>query len=94
MFPGRIVSGFADIKRSARSPDVAAVPKDFQWGYVKSKVNETRPANNDDFRQRIRECIQATPKEMPQRFMSSLPLRVQGCTDRYSGHIQSVKFKQ
>jgi len=55
VFPGRIVSGFADIKRSARSPDVAA---------VKSKVNETRPAN-DDFRQRNRECIQAIPKEMP-----------------------------
>jgi len=67
LFPGRIVSGFADIKRSARSPDVAAVPNDFHWGYVKNKVNETRPANNDDFRQRNRECIQEIPKEMPQR---------------------------
>ena len=72
VFPGRIVSRFADIKRSARSPDVAAVPNYFQWGYVKSKVNETRPANNDDLRHRIRECIQATPNEMPQRVMSSL----------------------
>jgi hypothetical protein len=86
VFPGRIVSRFADIKRSARSPDVASVPDYFKWGYVRSKVNETRPANNDII-QRIREYIQATPKEMPQRVMSSLPSRVQECTDRNSGHI-------
>jgi hypothetical protein len=93
VFPGRILSRFEDIKLSARSPDVASVPNYFRWGYVKSKVNETRPANNDDLRQRIRECIQATPKEMPQRVMSSLPPRVQEFTDRH-GHIQSVKFKE
>ena len=92
-FPGRIVSNFADIKRSARSPDVASVSNYFQWGYVKFKVNETLPANNDDLRQRIRECIQATPKEIPQRVMSSLPPRLQECSDRHSGHIKCSRYR-
>jgi hypothetical protein len=33
-----------------------AVPDYFLLGYVKTKVYETRPANIDDLKQRIREC--------------------------------------
>ena len=40
----------------APSTDLA-VPDYFLWGYVKSKVYETRPANIADLKQRILECI-------------------------------------
>jgi hypothetical protein len=44
MFPGRLVTRFGDITWLARSRDLV-VPDYFIWGYVRSKVYETRPAN-------------------------------------------------
>ena len=45
VFPGRLISRFAHIMwPSALSPDLA-VPDYFLWGYVKSRIYETRPAN-------------------------------------------------
>ena len=45
MFPGKLISRFAHIMwPSALSPDLA-VPDCFLWGYVKSRIYETRPAN-------------------------------------------------
>ena len=93
MFPGRLISRFGDITWPARSPDLA-VPDYFLWGYVKSKVYETRPANIDDLKQRIRECTQGIPKEMLQRVMTAFPSRLQECIERHGGHLQSVIFKQ
>jgi hypothetical protein len=43
-FPGRLISRFGDI---TGSPD-HVVPDYFLWGYIKSKVNETRSANIAD----------------------------------------------
>ncbi|XP_011873353.1 PREDICTED: uncharacterized protein LOC105565087 isoform X3 [Vollenhovia emeryi] len=41
----------------ARSPDLTA-PDDFLWGFVKSKVYETRPATILELEQRIRVAIE------------------------------------
>jgi hypothetical protein len=71
-----------------------AVPGYFLWGYVKSKVYETRPANTDHLKQRIRECTQGIPKEMLQRVMTAFLSRLQECIERHVGHLQSVIFKQ
>jgi hypothetical protein len=62
----------------------------FLWGYVKSKVYETPPANIDDLKSRILECIQRIPKEMLQRVMTAFPSRLQECIERHGGHLQSV----
>jgi hypothetical protein len=70
LFPGRLISHFGDITWSAHSPD-HAVPYYFLWGYLKSKVYETCPANIPDLKQRILECIQVNPKEMPQHVMTA-----------------------
>jgi hypothetical protein len=50
MFPGRLISRFGDINWPAHSPDLSA-PDYFLWGYIKSKVHKTRPANSDDLKQ-------------------------------------------
>jgi hypothetical protein len=45
VLPSRLIYRFPD--NTARSPDIG-VPDYFLWGYVKSKVYETRPAIVDD----------------------------------------------
>jgi hypothetical protein len=62
------------------SPDLA-VPDYFLCGYVKSKVYETRPANTDDLKEQILECIQGIPKEMLQCVMTVFASRLQECIE-------------
>ena len=71
-FPGRLAYRSGKITWPARSPDLA-VADHFLWGYVKSKVYETRPANIADLKQRVLECIQGIPKEMLQRVTTAFP---------------------
>jgi hypothetical protein len=80
MFPGRLVARFGDITWPARSPDHAA-PDYFLWGYVKSMVHETRPANIADLQQRILECIKGVSKEMLQHVMTAFASRLQKCPE-------------
>jgi hypothetical protein len=56
VFLGRHISCYGEIVWSASSPD-HAVPDCFFWGYVRSKVYETHPANIADLKQQIMECI-------------------------------------
>jgi len=93
IFPGSLIYRFGQITWRASSPD-RALPVSFLWGYVMSKVYETRPANIADLQQQILECIQEIPKEMLQRVMTACPSRLQECIERHGGHIQSVIFKQ
>jgi hypothetical protein len=71
IFPGRLISRFADIICPSRSPD-HAIPDYFLWGYVKSKVYETYPANIADLKHQILKCIPGNPKEML-RVMTAFP---------------------
>jgi hypothetical protein len=75
IFPGRLTSRFGDITWPARSPDLP-IPDHILCGYVKSKVYETRPANIDNPKQRIRDCIQGIFKEMLQRVVIAFPSTV------------------
>jgi len=47
IFPGRLISCFTDITCPNCSPD-HVIPDYFLWGYVKTKVYETHPANIAD----------------------------------------------
>jgi hypothetical protein len=48
IFLARLISHFMDITWLFCLPDLVSL-----WSYVKSKVNETCPANNDDLKQQI-----------------------------------------
>lgn len=60
-----LISRFGEIDWPARCPDLA-VPDYYLWGYVRSKVHVTRPANTDDLKRRIRERMQGIRKGMLQ----------------------------
>jgi len=63
VFPGRLISCFVDITCPGCLPNLA-VPDYFLWGYVKSKVYETCPANTDDLKQQIMKCMQGIPPKL------------------------------
>jgi hypothetical protein len=79
LFPGRLISHSGDTIWPACLPDLA-VSDYFLWGYVKSKVHETGPANIDDLKQQIWECIQGIPKEL-QCVMTAFPSPLQECIE-------------
>ena len=93
LFWGRHISCFGDITWPACSPELA-VPDYFLWGYLKSKVYKTCPANIDDLKQWILECIQGIPKEMLQRVTKAFPSWLQDCIEWHGCHLPSVIFKQ
>jgi len=87
-----LISRFGDTTCPARSLG-RAVPGYFLWGYVKSKAYETFPANIDDLKQRILECIQGISQEMLQLVMTNFPWRLQECIERHGGHLRSAILK-
>lgn len=91
MFPGRLICPFRDIKWTACLLDLSV--HYFLWVYIKRKVQETLPANIDDLKQRIRECIRGIPNEILQHFMAPMPSRLQECVEQGS-HLKGVIFKQ
>jgi len=91
-FHGRLISHFAEVTCPARWPDLA-VPGYFLWGYIKSKVYETRPSNADDSQQRVWERMQGNPMEKL-RAMIDFPSWLQECNEQHHGHQQSVILKQ
>jgi hypothetical protein len=56
----------------ARSPNLT-VPDYFLWGYTKSIIYETHPANIADLKQRILGHTQGIPKEILQHVMTAFP---------------------
>jgi hypothetical protein len=87
MFPDRLVTRFGDINCPVHSPELV-VPDYFLWGYVRSKVYETRPANIAGLKQRILDCIQRIPKLVLKSVMTAFPSRLQECIERHGGHHQ------
>ena len=60
------------------SPDLT--PCDFfLWGYVKSKVYQTKPADLNELKARIQQVFDEMPQEMIARAMESYRRRLERC---------------
>jgi hypothetical protein len=66
----------------------------FLWGYLKSKVYDTRPANLDDLKTRIHEEIENIPVEMLQWIMRRFTTRLWQCVQSDGAHLTDVVFKK
>ena len=78
LFPNRVVSRNGDIPWPPRSPDLT--PCDyFLWGYLKTKVFETKPRTIADLKQWIQDEVAAIPVEMLQEVMNSFRSRLEEC---------------
>jgi len=93
LFPKRVVSRNGDIPcPTPRSPDLT--PCDyFLWGYLKTKVFETKPRTIADLKQRIQDEVAAIPVEMLREIMNSFTSRLEECLRRNGSHLEGVIFK-
>ena len=64
----------------------------FLWDHEKN-IYEICPANTDNLKQQIQECIKGIPQEMLECVTTAFPSWLQECTEDNGGHLQSVTFK-
>jgi len=77
LFPNRAVSRNGDIPWPP-SPDLTPCNY-FLWGYLKTKVFETRPRTIADLKQRTQDEVAAIPVEMLREVMNSFRPRLEEC---------------
>jgi hypothetical protein len=80
-FPGRWMGrGSPNLPWPANSPDLT--PCDFfLWGYVKSLVYQTQPADLHELRGRIQQSFEMLPREMVDRSIEAYQHRLQRCIE-------------
>jgi len=77
LFPNRVVSRNGDIPWPPSSPDLTPCNY-FLWGYLKTKVFETRSRTIVDLKQRIQDEVAAIPVEMLRQVMNSFRSQLWG----------------
>jgi hypothetical protein len=92
LFPRLVLSRNGDVPWPARSSDLTACDY-WLWGYLKSKVYVARPANIEEFKQRIRDEIASIPGEMIRKVMHNLRGRLEQCVQNGGRHLSDVIFK-
>ncbi|EZA58004.1 hypothetical protein X777_02012, partial [Ooceraea biroi] len=72
-----------------RSPDLSPLDYYF-WGYLKSKVHETKPQSIRELRQQIRDEVALIPAEYNRRAISAFYQRLAYCQEVNGSHFQNV----
>ena len=90
-FGTRILSRSSNFAWPPRSPDLTP-PDFFLWGYLKSRVYETRPRDLEELKTRIREEFSkistATLKKVYQNFVK----RLKDCLAQKGRHLKDVIY--
>lgn len=88
-FPGRWIGRRGAIEWPARSPDLT--PLDFFfWGFLKSKVYETRPQNVNELRDRIVHCCHLITPDMLENVRRAFQARLYFCQEVNGGHFEQL----
>jgi len=92
LFPNHLISRNGDVQWPPRSPDLSSCDF-FLWGYLKSKVYETRPESIQDLKVRIQEEIRAITPALLRRVSENFRLRLTQCAQNEGGHLPEQLFK-
>jgi len=92
MFPGRLISRFGDMHWPPRSPDLT-VCDFFLWGYLKSRVYESKPRTLDELKDAIKTEIALIDENLLQRVHLNLLDRLSSCYEQDGRHMLDVLFK-
>jgi len=90
-FGTRLLSRSIDFAWPPRSPDMT-VPDFFLWGYLKSRVYQTRPQDLEDLKARIRQEIAAITPEMLIKVFKNFVQRLNNCVSHNGQHLKDVVF--
>lgn len=77
-FPHRWIGRRGEIEWPARSPDLTPLDY-FLWGYLKSKVYQTKPNNLDELRNRILQEAALVDRNMIRMAISHFYERIAHC---------------
>ena len=79
--------GSPEIQWPARSPDLT--PCDFWlWGHMKSLIYRSQPANLDELKRRIFECVSDITPETRMKALHEFATRLKKCVDNRGKHIE------
>jgi len=92
MFPGRLISRFGDMHWPPRSPDLT-VCYFFLWGYLKSRVYESKPRTLDELKDAIKTEIALIDENFLQRVHLNLLDRLSSCYEQDGRHMLDVLLK-
>lgn len=88
-FPERWIGRRGAVEWPARSPDLT--PLDFFfWGFLKTKVYETRPQNLDELRMRIENACRLVTPEMLENVRHAFESRLYFCQEVNGGHFEHL----
>lgn len=92
VFPDRWIGRRGPYEWAPRSPDLT--PLDFfLWGYLKSKVFKTKPANIDDLKERIRQECRLISGEVIRNVQNEFRLRLGYCQLVNGQHFEHLLKK-
>ena len=91
-FPGRVLSRKGDVNWPPRSCDLTPLDY-FPWGYVKSKVYETKPRTVRDLKRNIEQTIEAIPLNMCADVMENWTFRIHSIHQSRGEHLNDILFK-
>ena len=92
IFPNRLISRNGYIHWPPRSPDLSSCDY-FLWGYLKSKVFQTRPATTQELKERIQTEIRAITPVVLRRVSENLRTRFAQCVRENGRHLSGIIFK-
>lgn len=92
MFPGHLISRFGDTHWPPRSPDLTMCDF-FLWGYLKSRVYESKPHTLDELKGAIKTEIALIDENLLQRVHSNFLDRLSSCYEQDGRHMLDVLFK-
>ena len=92
LFPNRLISRNGDVQWPPRSPDLSSCDY-FLWGYLKSKVFETRPATIQDLKVWIQKEIRAITPAVLRRVSENFRSRLTQCLQNDGRHFPELIFK-
>ncbi|KAL4107251.1 hypothetical protein QTP88_017631 [Uroleucon formosanum] len=93
MFPGRLISRFGDMHWPPRSPDLT-VCDFFLWGYLKSRVYESKPRTLDELKDAIKTEIALIDENLLQRVHLNLLDRLSSCYEQDGRHMLDIHAKK
>lgn len=90
-FGNRILSRNTNFAWPPRSPDLTA-PDFFLWGFLKSRVYNTRPRNLEELKTRISEEISQIDTPMLEKVFKNFEKRLKDCVSQNGGHLNEIIF--
>jgi len=92
LFPNHVISRSGDILWPPRSPDLSTCDF-FLWGYLKSRVFESKPRTLDELKASIQHQINLINSDLLEKVEASFKERLQHCVNENGHHLLDIIFR-